>query len=77
MSREKFEARMSDNGKWPKAIEKDSEGNYKLMHTYSAWVTWQDAWLAGRESMRDEALQECWYDKTPKDIADAIRKIEP
>ena len=36
-----FEAVASDNGKWPKAIEHDSKGNYFLMGTASGWTWWQ------------------------------------
>ena len=63
-SREKFEA-------WFYAFYEPKEWHYiGIEKSYAAWI-------AGRESMRDEALQECWYDATPKQIADNIRKIQP
>lgn len=42
--REAFEKWMSDNGMWPKAIEK-SNGAYVLMQTAAAWEAWRAAWL--------------------------------
>ena len=32
---------MSDNGEWPKAIERTPYGHYKLMQTAQAWLWWQ------------------------------------
>ena len=60
MIRDKFEEFASDNGKWTKAIEKDSHGGYKLIQTELCWIAWQEAYKAGRESMRDEAVQACF-----------------
>ena len=42
--RKAFEKWMSNDGKWPKAIEKRN-GNYVLMQTSSAWEAWRMAWL--------------------------------
>lgn len=39
--REDFEDFASDQYEWPKAIEKNADGEYKLMTTYQAWITWQ------------------------------------
>ena len=39
--RKAFEAKMSDNGEWPKAIERTPYGHYKLMQTAQAWLWWQ------------------------------------
>ena len=36
-----FEAFMSDNGKFPQAIERDTNGNYILMQAASSWDVWQ------------------------------------
>jgi hypothetical protein len=36
-----FEAKYSDNGASPKAIERDQSGNYKLMQAHLAWSWWQ------------------------------------
>lgn len=44
--REAFEAEWSDNGRWPKAIERDAHGDYKLMATQSAWGAWDRGWRA-------------------------------
>lgn len=38
-----FEMVASDNGRWPKAIERDANGNYLLMVTASGWSWWQAA----------------------------------
>lgn len=40
--RKGFEAWASDNGKWPKAIERNSKGDYLLSTTSVQW----NAWLA-------------------------------
>lgn len=39
-AREKFEAWMSDNGLWPRAVEKSASGNYLLMATHTNWQAW-------------------------------------
>lgn len=41
--RERFEAWMSDDGKWPRAIERDSKGEYLLAKAASDWTVWQAA----------------------------------
>ena len=41
--RELFEAVASDNGKWPKAIERDAKGNYLLLTTANGWMWWREA----------------------------------
>jgi len=40
--RKLFENFMSDDGKWPKAIERSGPG-YKLMTSQHAWTVWQAA----------------------------------
>ena len=42
--REAFEKWMSQDGKWPKAVEQRG-GAYALMQTASAWEAWRAAWL--------------------------------
>ena len=44
--RERFEAFASDNGKWMKAIERDANGNYRLLTTNTGWLWWQAATAA-------------------------------
>ena len=69
-SREKFEAWVSEN------LDIDTLREMQFARL---------AWLAGRESMRDEALAEAeqgiWFDKTGSEIADsiaqAIKEIQP
>ena len=41
--RKLFEAFASDNGNWPKAIERDAKGNYLLLTTENGWMWWQAA----------------------------------
>lgn len=41
--RKLFEAFASDNGGWPKAIERDAKGNYLLLTTAVGWMWWQAA----------------------------------
>lgn len=41
--REAFEAVASDNGQWPKAIERDARGNYVLLTTANGWIWWRAA----------------------------------
>jgi hypothetical protein len=42
--REAFEKWMSQDGKWPKAVER-SNGSYVLLATAAAWEAWRAAWL--------------------------------
>ena len=53
-SHEQFSAWMSDNGLFPKAVERSGD-NYKLMQTRSAWQTWQVAFAAGQASKEMDA----------------------
>ena len=39
--RQRFENWYSENGKWPKAVERDSKGDYKLMQACAAWIAWR------------------------------------
>lgn len=39
--RARFEAWMSDNGAWPKAVERNSKGDYLLSQAGFAWRVWQ------------------------------------
>ena len=39
--REAFESRMTDNGKWPRAVEQGRNGCYLLAQTADAWAEWQ------------------------------------
>ena len=41
--RERFEAFASDDGKWMKAVERDKNGNYRLLTTEVGWMWWQAA----------------------------------
>lgn len=41
--RERFEAWASDNGTFPKDVERDEGDSYKLMQTHMYWMAWQAA----------------------------------
>jgi hypothetical protein len=38
-----FEAWMSNNGEYPKAIAKNNDGLYSLMQTFIQWAAWEAA----------------------------------
>jgi hypothetical protein len=40
MERDAFEKWLSEDGKWPKAIERDGD-SYKLIQANSSWIAWQ------------------------------------
>jgi Xaa-Pro aminopeptidase len=42
-SRAAFEKWMSDDGISPRAVERSSDGYYKLMHTSNSWTAWSAA----------------------------------
>ena len=46
--RRRFEAWASDDGAWPKAIERDAAGQYKLSITAHSWTVWRAAIAADR-----------------------------
>ena len=48
--KEAFEKWASDEGMWMAAIERNSNGYYKLMQTQSHWVVWQAAFIAFTEN---------------------------
>jgi hypothetical protein len=52
--RAEFEVYMSENGAYPRAIERNSNGTYRLMQTSSAWVVWQAARAAPAIPQADE-----------------------
>ena len=57
--REAFEAYMSDNGKWPAAVQRYDNGSrsYVLLQTATAWETWQArAALSARKPLTDETF---------------------
>lgn len=41
--RQRFERWYSDDGKSPKAVERDGRGGYLLLQTANAWTVWQAA----------------------------------
>lgn len=48
--RAQFERWFSDDGKSPKAIERDDSGNYKLGSAAWAWTAWQAAAKVERQA---------------------------
>lgn len=71
-----FERWYSGYGAYPKSIERDSNGSYRLAQAHSAWITWAAAWEAGTialaESTSDlvRALDE--YDAARRAWDDAV-----
>lgn len=55
--RAEFEAIVSDDGKWPKAIERHSDGSYRLMATAEGWMWWQAARRAPAVPVPQERLR--------------------
>lgn len=46
LCRKEFEKRMSSDGKWPRAVEKNSNGTYKLVSMNHYWQEFEAGWLA-------------------------------
>jgi hypothetical protein len=40
-SRKKFEYWFSESGAWPKAVERERDGSYRLSVAASAWKAWE------------------------------------
>ena len=57
-SREAFEWWMSDEGKSPKAVERNGEC-YKLMQAQICWSAWQPAWQAATLAEREACAKVC------------------
>ena len=91
-TREQFEKYMSNDGAWPKAIERIGDG-YKLMAAHTNWTVWKAATEAaaqyceshvvdvggGKRAMRYEPRK--YYDEIQgrhygMDYADALRMAE-
>jgi hypothetical protein len=74
--REAFEEWMSQDGKWPRAIERVAGKNaYAFQTTAAAWEAWQAAWLEcqvanakeSRESARSAAVEVSWKERQGED----------
>jgi len=67
--REDFEEWHSDYGKWPKAVDKNSDdGSYKLMQARTDWAAWQAAQQKqsakiGHLQKRVGELEKCLHNK--------------
>ena len=75
-SREAFERDFTDSWKWPRAAERNADGEYTFMLAASAWATWQRAWascqgildssaceVSGRTAgITESQLNEIWKD---------------
>lgn len=57
-SRAAFEKWMSDDGISPRAVERSSDGYYKLMHTSNSWTAWSAAiaYASAEQRERDRRL---------------------
>jgi hypothetical protein len=71
-ARDAFELLMTDAGKWPRAVERNSDGGYLLMQSAAAWPIWCAAVAFERE--RCAKLCEGMHDEDrPSDYAWTIR----
>lgn len=43
MERQRFDNWVSENGKYPRAVERNHDGQYILLSTSDRWDTWQAA----------------------------------
>ena len=77
--RDDFEDFASDQYEWPQAIQKNADGEYKLMATAEAWRYWQ----ASRAALVVElpklskvegchGVEDVWF---PEDIIAAIQSV--
>jgi hypothetical protein len=53
-----FEAWQSDNGRWPKAVERDGEG-YRLAASHAAWTAWRAGWVRAEKMARERCARIC------------------
>jgi hypothetical protein len=49
--RKAFEDWATNNGRYPRAVERTTDGSYKLMKTNTDWIAWATAWNAAMESL--------------------------
>lgn len=55
--RKAFEHWYSDEGQWPKAVERDSKGRYVLAGATAAWDAWQAGWKCARAETKAKEPQ--------------------
>lgn len=77
--REQFDAHMSEDGKWPAAVERSGD-HYKLAQTQSAWTTWQACCAQASRSAAPQSVEPVWVQ--PDHLAKARRapflcRVEP
>ena len=65
-----FERDYSEDGKWPKAVERNKAGDYKFVGASAAWETWQRAWAARKDHVAEAGKM------APNMLPIAQRKIE-
>lgn len=63
--REAFDKFMSDDGKFPQAIERDASGNYMLIQAASSWHVWK-ARAAIQSQDREDAERLDWIEKNAR-----------
>lgn len=56
--RERFEAWISEDGKWSKAAQRSGDG-YMLAYAQSAWTAWQAGWQA-RAALSHHSTPQGW-----------------
>lgn len=50
--RVEFERYMTDDWKWPNAVERKFDGSYIMMNTTQAWIVWQEAVKAYQQAIQ-------------------------
>ena len=73
--REEFEAYVSNNGRWPRSIDRNGE-SYRLIQTQSAWDTWKDARAPLLETLRMKNASVALAIKTQQAVEDLLQKAE-
>ena len=73
--REEFEAYVSNNGRWPRSIDRNGE-SYRLIQTQSAWDTWKDARAPLLETLRMKDVSVALAIKTQQALEDLLKKAE-
>lgn len=75
-SRAEFEKWFSDDGRFPRAVERGADGEYKLMYVRSAWKTWVKSAEVERERCARIA-DEQWVNDPRRSGGEAIRAVAP
>lgn len=73
-AREAFERWYSNEGTWPQAVARDSNGQYRLASACAAWSAWEAAWDAGsREALAEREFVHAESSRIYAMLASAVR----